>query len=164
MRAGSAFVLSARHIVGVSFQALLVAAIIAALAFAGSTVVGTAPGGANSVLAAKGGNGNGTGGGHGNGAGGTTTASITVPDGPFGGTTTASTNVGGGVWVQEVCIANDGGALVDYRSTDSNGQAVLQLGPTPTWSSGAASCTASLGAWNGNGNWEPTASTTFNAY
>ena len=161
MRAGSAIASSTRHVVGVGFQALLVAAIVAALAFAGSTVVGTAPGGAHSVLAARGGNG------HGNGAGGggaTTTATITVPDGPFGGTTIASTNVGGGQWVREVCVSADGGALVDYRTTDDAGQAVLSLGPTPTWSSGAASCSAALGAWDSRGDWQSTATTTFNVY
>jgi len=162
MRAGSAIAVSTRHVVGVGFQALLVAAIVAALAFAGSTVIGTAPGGAHAVLAAKGGNGGGDGGGHGNGGGGT--ATISVPDGPFGGTTVASTNVGGGQWVRNACVAADGGALVDYRQTDDTGQAVLQLGPTPTWSSGAATCTASLGNWDGNGNWQTTASTTFSVY
>lgn len=164
MRAGTAIAVSARHVVGVSFQALLIVAIVAALAFAGSIAVGSAPGGAHAVLAAKGGNGNGNGGGHGNGGGSTTTATITVPDGPFGGTTVASTNTGGGKWVQVVCYAADGGVLVDYRQTDDAGQAVLQLGPTPTWSSGAATCTASLGAWDGNGNWQVSASTTFNVY
>ena len=164
MRAGTAIASSTRHVVGVGFQALLVAAIVAALAFAGSTVVGTAPGGAHSVLAAKGGNGGGNG--HGNGAGGgaTTTATISVADGPFGGTTIASTNVGGGQTVREICISADGGALVDYRTTDEAGQAVLSLGPTPTWSSGAASCNAALGSWDGNGNWQSVATTTFNVY
>ncbi len=152
---------STRHVVGVSFQALLVAAIVAALAFAGSTVIGSAPGGAHAVFAARGGNG---GGNNGHGGGATTTATITVPDGPFGGTTIASTNVGGGQWVREVCISSDGGALIDYRATDDSGQAVLSLGPTPTWSSGAASCSASLGAWDGSGNWQTTASTTFSVY
>ena len=57
MRAGAAIATSARHIVGVALQALLIAAIVAALAFASASVVGSAPGGAKSVLAAKGGNG-----------------------------------------------------------------------------------------------------------
>ena len=163
MRAGTAIAVSARHVVGVSLQALLILAIVVALAFAGSIAVGSAPGGAHGVLAAKGGNGNGNGG-HGNGGGATITATITVPDGPFGGTTVASTNAGAGQWVQEVCYSADGGALVDYRQTDDSGQAVLGLGPTPTWTSGGASCSASLGAWDGNGNWQASASTTFNVY
>ena len=165
MRAGSAIASSTRHVVGVGLQALLVAAIVAALAFAGSTVVGTAPGGAHTVLAAKGGNGGGNG--HGNGAGGggaTTAATIIVADGPFGGTTIASTNVGGGQPVREICISVDGGALVDYRTTDDSGLAVLSLGPTPTWTSGAASCSAALGTWDGNGNWQSVATATFNVY
>jgi hypothetical protein len=56
MRVGSAIASSTRHAVGVGFQALLVAAIVAALAFATATVVGSAPGGAHSVFAAKGSN------------------------------------------------------------------------------------------------------------
>jgi len=160
MRAGSAFASSTRHVVGVGFQALLVVAIVAALAFAAATVVGSAPGGAHSVFAAKGGGGNP----HVSGGAPTTTATITVPDGPFGGTTVASTNAAAGQWVREYCVSADGGALVDYRITDDNGQAVLSLGPTPTWSSGGASCNASLGTWDGNGNWQTSASTTFNVY
>lgn len=56
MRAGSAISSSTRHVVGVAFQALLVASIVAGITFAGATVAGKAPGGAVSVLAAKGGN------------------------------------------------------------------------------------------------------------
>jgi hypothetical protein len=56
MRAGTAIASSARHIIGVGLQALLIAAIVAGLAFAAATASGSAPGGANSVFAAKGGN------------------------------------------------------------------------------------------------------------
>ena len=55
MRAGTAIATTLRHTVGVGIQALLIAAIVAALAFAMATVSGGAPGGADSVLAAKGG-------------------------------------------------------------------------------------------------------------
>jgi hypothetical protein len=57
MRAASAIASSTRHLVGVTLQALLIAAIVAGIAFAGATVVGKAPGGAHSVFAAKGGGG-----------------------------------------------------------------------------------------------------------
>jgi hypothetical protein len=43
-----------RHAIGVSLQAFLIVAIIAALAFAAATATGRAPGGANSVFAGKG--------------------------------------------------------------------------------------------------------------
>lgn len=55
MRAGTAIASGARHIIGVSLQALLIAAIVVALAFAAAVVVGSAPGSADSVFAAKGG-------------------------------------------------------------------------------------------------------------
>ncbi len=63
MRAGTAIASGMRHVVGVGLQALLIVAIVAGLAFAAATVVGKAPGGADSVFAAKGGNGHGHGGG-----------------------------------------------------------------------------------------------------
>ncbi len=62
MRAGTAIASSIRHVVGVGLQALLIALIVAGLAFAVATVAGSAPGGADSVFAAKGGNGHGHGG------------------------------------------------------------------------------------------------------
>ena len=65
MRAGTAIATTLRHTVGVGVQAVLIAAILAALALATATVSGAAPGGADSVLAAKGGSG---------GSGGSTTA------------------------------------------------------------------------------------------
>ncbi|MBI2763215.1 MAG: hypothetical protein HYX54_05630 [Chloroflexi bacterium] len=55
MRIGSAIASGTRHVIGVGFQALLIVAIIAALAFAAAAVVGTAPAGADSVFAARGG-------------------------------------------------------------------------------------------------------------
>jgi hypothetical protein len=53
MRATSFLASSARHITGVALQALLIAAIVAALAFATASMAGGAPGGAKSVLAAN---------------------------------------------------------------------------------------------------------------
>jgi len=70
MRAGTAIASSMRHIIEMALQALLIASIVAGLAFAAATVVGSAPGGADSVLAARGGNGGGGGGGNGKGNGG----------------------------------------------------------------------------------------------
>ena len=74
MRIGSAIASGARHIVGVSLQALLMAAIITALVFAAAAVSLSAPAGGDSVFAAKGGNGRG---GHGASAT-TSSASLTV--------------------------------------------------------------------------------------
>ncbi len=74
MRAGTAIASGARHIIGVSLQALIIAAIVVALAFAAAVVVGSSPSGADSVFAAKGGNGRG---GHGVPAT-TSSASLTV--------------------------------------------------------------------------------------
>ena len=51
MRATSTMASGTRHVIGVGFQALLIAAIVAALAFAAATLAGNAPAGAGSVLA-----------------------------------------------------------------------------------------------------------------
>jgi len=51
MRAGSAIASSGRHAAGIGLQALLIAAIVAALAFAAATLSGSAPGGVKSVFA-----------------------------------------------------------------------------------------------------------------
>lgn len=74
MRIGSAIASGARHVIGVSLQAFLIAAIVVALAFAAAVVVGSAPSSADSVLAAKGGSGRG---GHGASAA-TLSASLTA--------------------------------------------------------------------------------------
>jgi hypothetical protein len=61
MRIGSAIASGARHMIGVSLQALIIAAIVVTLAFAAAAAAGTAPAGADSAFAAKGGNGHGGG-------------------------------------------------------------------------------------------------------
>ena len=60
MRAGTAFSAGAQDLVGVGLQALLVTMTVVALALATASVVGSAPAGAHTVLAAKGSGGGGT--------------------------------------------------------------------------------------------------------
>lgn len=85
---------------------------------------------------------------------------LTVPDGVFGGTTTATASAG--TWVQARCYQN--GVLVygQGRKLDEAGQAVLTLGPTGSWTGGAANCTAEAGNYTRNNSWRITAITTFN--
>lgn len=101
------------------------------------------------VDAAKGGNGGG---------------SISVPDGVFSGTVMATVNPGGSVMVHAECF--QGGTLVyaQYVAPDSNNQAMLTLGPTPSWSGGDADCTAEEGYFGGGGRWHSVASTTFHVF
>jgi hypothetical protein len=98
-------------------------------------------------------------GGHTNTHGGTT-ATVTVPDGVFGGTTTAVTTPG--LWVYAACSQNGTVVYKAYVQTDATGDAVLTLGPTPMWTSGAAACTAQAGSFSSTGAWRSQASTTFN--
>ncbi len=107
------------------------------------------------ALAAKGGNKGG------NTLPGSTSLTIVVPNGVFAGTTTATVSPGGSnLWVAFSCY--QGGQLVMGANVplDVNQQATVQLGPTPMWPGGAASCTAAAGTWN-NGKWTTQASTTF---
>lgn len=87
--------------------------------------------------------------------------SISVPDGVFGGTTTATVHTGPTTWVHAACYQNGVMVYEQYAKTDSNDQAVLTLGPTPFWPSGAASCTAAEGTWMSNGRFKVSAKTTF---
>jgi hypothetical protein len=89
---------------------------------------------------------------------------ITVPDGAYAGTTTATVNPGGDAWARARCYQN--GMMVYSQSVrvDANNQATFQLGPTPLWQGGDASCTAEELTLQKNGRWHVVASTTFNAW
>ena len=88
--------------------------------------------------------------------------SISVPDGVYGGTTTARVNPGGdAIWVYAECFQDDVLVYAQYVETDANNQAVLSLGPTPSWTGGPASCTAEEGYFNRSGRWHTVADTTF---
>jgi hypothetical protein len=90
-------------------------------------------------------------------------AAITVPDGVFGGTTTATVNSDGSA-TTAYASCDQGGMTVyaQYVNLDATGHATFRLGPTPLWSSGAASCKAQAGTWGNNGRWQSLASTSFN--
>lgn len=108
---------------------------------------------AGTAMAAKGGH---------NTTHGGTSAAISVPDGVFGATTTATvSSAGSGATALANCY--QGGLLVyaQYVSVDASGHATFQLGPTPMWASGSASCTAEVGAFSQTGRWQTLASTTF---
>lgn len=104
------------------------------------------------AFAAKGGNKGGTSG------SGPSSVAISVPDGVFAGTTTAETAPG--LWVKADCYQSGTLVYEDYELADATGSAVLPLGPTMLWTSGAASCTAQAGSIN-NGKFRAAASTTF---
>ena len=156
MKALSSTASATRHAFGALSEALIIAAIIGALVFGYAVVSGASPLGANDTFAARGGNGNGPGGG-----GGGTSGSITVLDGIFGGTTTATVNPGGeGTRVHTICFNDGGTAMESYVGVDANNQATITLGPTPSWSSGPATCVAEEGYWS-NTRWRAVAETSF---
>ncbi len=94
-----------------------------------------------------------------------------VADGVYGETTTAAvtgeisakgSKVDGDVqmWVRAAC--SQGGEVV-YRQTVAvaDGTAELQLGPTRSWTGGAADCTADLGSFDHRGRWRSEATDAF---
>ena len=133
-----------RHSLAAGLEALLLAAVVAALLIALSPVSREAASLAGTGTAAARGSG-----------------AITVPDGVFAGTTTATVNPGGDSWVRGRC--SQAGVLVyeQYVRVDANNQAVLTLGPTPSWTSGAATCTAEELSLGRNARWKVLATTDF---
>ena len=142
MASRSAGAATLRHVGLVALEALLVAALVwmAAMTLAGAQGDGGFAGAANA------------GRGH---------ANLTVPDGVFAGTTTAHANPGGnGTWVHATCMNSDGLALAQWVRVDADNNAILTLGPTPSWTSGGASCTAEEGYFS-NGRWRVQDKTSF---
>ena len=146
MRAPSTIARGTRHIVGVGLQAVLLAAIVATVALAMSAFYKPA-GFVAGVDQAQ--------------AGGRNSAVITVPDGVFGGTTTATANPGGDAWVYVACFQAGERVMGEYQLVNSENQATFRLGPTPSWSGGAATCVGQEGYWAKSGRWRVLAETTF---
>jgi hypothetical protein len=148
MRAVPSIASGTRHIFGVGLQALLIAAILGLAALAASAIYKPAAfiAGVDNVSAARNYSGH-----------------ITVPDGNYGDTTVATVNPGGDVWVRARCFQ---GSLVYEQYVKANGanQATLTLGPTPSWSSGDATCIAQEGTFGKTNRWKVLAETTFNAW
>ena len=85
--------------------------------------------------------------------------------GPCGGghhDTEFSANPGGdAIWVYAECYQDGQLVYAQYVEADANNEAVLSLGPTPSWTGGSASCTAEEGYFNRSGRWHTVAETTF---
>ena len=136
-----------RHAAMAVTEALLVAAIVAIVLFMFAPVAKPA-----SLLAGAGEA----------AARGRTTATatgISAADGVFGGTTTVSTKPG--LWVHVTCIANGSIGLSSWDTADATGHVTFHLGPTASWQSGGASCTADAGSFNSRSKFVVAASTTF---
>ena len=133
-----------RHVGLVALEALLVAVLvwIAAMTLAGATQSDSGIAGAANA--------------------GRVSANLTVPDGVFGGTTVAHANPGGpGTWVHATCMRGGAVAMVQWVRVDADNHATLVLGPTPSWLSGGASCTAEEGYFGSNSRWRVQDTATF---
>jgi len=103
-------------------------------------------------------------GGSGGGGGGSVTSTINVPDGVFGEYVVASVRSdSSGLRVLFECSQAGDVVLRSYSNVSENGEATALMGPTPSWSGGAASCTAELGTWN-NSRWRAEAETAFDVF
>lgn len=87
-------------------------------------------------------------------------SALRVDDGTYAGTTTAYQGANGAIWVHAMCYQNGGLVYEEWR-TYSEGTAILKLGPTPNWSSGAADCAADEGYFARNNRFRVVGSTTF---
>jgi hypothetical protein len=133
-----------RHSLSMLAEALLVAAILSLLALAFSPVSRPAEQLAGVEPVAARGN-----------------AVITVADGVFAGTSTATVNPGGDAWVRARCYQAGTRVYEQYVRVDANNQAVLTLGPTPSWTRGSADCTAEELSLTSKGRWQVLAKTVF---
>jgi len=146
MRAGSVASSGARHAVVAVGEALVVALIIATVLLALSPLYRPAEtlSGTTAVDAGRGG------------------GVIVVPDGTFAGTTTATLNPGGSeTWAMAACYQNGTIVYKQYVKNSADNTATFTLGPTPSWSGGAATCTAEEGYFFKGTRWRVLASTTF---
>ena len=161
MRIGSAIASGVRHIVGVSLQALLIAAIITALVFAAAAVSLSAPAGGDSVFAARGGNGNGS---NGNGNAGAVAASSSISvDGTdqglvLGSSITFATTVAGLTGNEYALVylkcTQDG--TVVYGQLDLPGTTFVLGGGSSPWLQvgGTATCVGYLKAYGSHGGYD----------
>jgi hypothetical protein len=129
----------------VAIEGFVILATVVALVIAASFVATGEPGGADDALAGR------------------NSGTLSIPDGSFGGTTTATANPGGaGAWVMAECFQNGTVVYRQYVQMDpATNQATLKLGPTPSWTSGAASCRGEEGTWFKGSRWRVIATTTF---
>ncbi len=103
--------------------------------------------GSASIDAAPGGNGNGkaVGLGNGNGNGNGSTVTISIADGnPHFGTEVVFAVDGGddSMWVRNECSQNGSLVYAEYNRVEGGFAGPFTLGPTPSWSGGAADCHA----------------------
>ena len=135
---------TARHVVLVALEALLVAGLvwIAAMAMAGmSQSDGGITGSANAGRA---------------------DARVTVAGGRLGGTSVVRVTPGGDrAWVHATCVRGDVTVLSQWARVDAKNRATLSFRSSPTWTNGAATCTAETGWFATNGRWRVQAATTF---
>jgi len=145
MRVGSAIGAVARHTLGVAAQAFLIVAIVAALVIAAATAIGTGPAGADSVFAARGGN----------GGGGSTiwvdTSTLRSADGTlqFGESLNFGYRSDTAQSIQLQCFQSAGTLVfADSRMLFEGGLGYgepFTLGPSLAWTGGEATCTGALG-------------------
>lgn len=90
-----------------------------------------------------------------------TTSGFSVDDGSFAQTTTAHRGSSTATWVRARCFQNGSLVYEQYVSYGSSQTATLTLGPTPMWSSGAATCSGEEGFWRNGTRWRVVGSDSF---
>jgi hypothetical protein len=95
---------------------------------------------------------------------GSTGVKLAVPSAVFAGTTTATVTGGTGLWVHVSCYVSGALGMSSWERTDAAGHAIFALGPTASWTSGGASCTADAGSFNSRSKFVVAARTTFSVF
>ncbi len=94
-------------------------------------------------------------------AGGGTTSSFYVEDGRYATTTLAHRGSSGAQWVHAKCYQNGKVVYEQWIKYGSSWTASLTLGPTPSWTGGAASCIGEDGWWQHGTRWRVIATDAF---
>lgn len=92
---------------------------------------------------------------------GSATTSFSIADGSFAQTTTVLRGSATATWVRARCYQDGNLVYEQYVSYGGSQSATLSLGPTPMWSSGAATCTGEEGWWRNGSRWRTVGSDTF---
>jgi hypothetical protein len=151
---------SVRHSVKVLAEGLLLLAILGALVLGAALLGGSSPSGADSALAARGGNGGG------GAALWIETSTARDSDGSlrFGGEVAFGYRSDTAQSIQLQCFVDGGLVFADARMLFEGGAGYgepFALGPSVSWTAGAADCTASLGHRARNGRYVVEASMGF---
>src|SRR5262245_7001243 len=88
---------------------------------------------------------------------------FTVDDGRYATTTVAHRGSSGATWAHAKCFQNGTIVYEQWVKFGTSTTATFTLGPTPSWSSGGATCTGEEGWWQSGTRWRVLGTDSFTA-